>query len=115
MISLWFLVVQLVSSISSSSQYKVIKSDENSEKMLKRSEDEKCSYQWVFSDFNPLTVATHPILLEIATFKKQYKISFTLVINSTSTRDIDGWQSILEIRGAVPRHPALFLHLPTMV
>ena len=110
--SLWFLF-HIVGSILISAQYKVIKSSGNSGKILKRFEDEKCSYQWVFSEFNPSTV-THPNLLEIATFKKQYKISFTLVIHSTSS-STGSWQSIFEIRGAVHRHPTFYLYLPTMV
>ena len=109
-------MLQLVSSISSSSHNRVPNSNGSSEKILKRSEDEKCSYQWVFSDFNPLSIATHPNLLEIATFKKQYKISFTLVIHSNYTGSYNGWQSIFEIRkDIVSRHPALFLNLHDMV
>ena len=69
----------------------------------------------VFSEFNPSEVSAHPNLLDIPTFKKQYKISFTLVIHSTSTGSTNGWQNILEVRGAVTRHPALFLYTPTMV
>ena len=111
--SLWFLMFHTVSLILGSSQYKAIKSYGNSGKILKRTEDEKCSYQWVFSDFNPLSV-THPNLLEIGTFKKQYKISFTLVIHSTSS-STGLWQSIFETRGVVHRQPTFYLYLPTMV